>query len=210
MRTMTMPRPDDRPHGRYLRQLALLLALVASLVAAGGVQAASPRPVHAWGSNTYGQTTVPADLTGVTAIAAGAGHTVALQAVGPANGIYRLTATHSGKVLDVAGVSTTDGARVHQWTGHGGANQQWQLERQPDGAYKLAATHSGKVLEVAGRGTTDGTPIAQWAWHGGPNQRWWIEPVGADTYRLVNVHSGKVLDVAGGSTADGTAVHQWT
>jgi hypothetical protein len=126
------------------------------------------------------------------------------------NGTYRLTATHSGKVLDVAGVSTADGAPVHQWTWGNGHNQKWLLERLPDGAYKVTAKHSSKVLEVYGGGTADGTPIAQWAWHGGPNQRWWIEGVGADTYRLVNVHSGKVLEVSGGSTADGAGVHQWT
>ena len=35
--------------------------------------------VVAWGDNGYGQTKVPAGLSGVVAIAAGVGHTVALK-----------------------------------------------------------------------------------------------------------------------------------
>src|SRR5262245_26989078 len=36
-----------------------------------------------------------------------------------------LTAVHSDKCLDVEGASRADGGRVHQWSCHGGANQQW-------------------------------------------------------------------------------------
>jgi hypothetical protein len=187
-------------------QLALLLALLASLIAAGGVRAASLGTVVTWGYNRYGQTTVPTEPTGVTAIAAGGYHTVALKQGGPANGTYRLTAKHSGKVLDVADRSTTAGTRVQHWPWNGGANQQWQLERLPDGAYKLTARHSGMVLDVDAASTNDGAPALQWFWNDTPSQRWWIEPVGTGTYRLVNVHSGKVLDVADSSPADGAAV----
>jgi Ricin-type beta-trefoil lectin domain-like len=38
-----------------------------------------------------------------------------------------LTAVHSGKCLDVAGGSLADGGTVHQWSCHGGANQQWRM-----------------------------------------------------------------------------------
>jgi O-glycosyl hydrolase len=44
------------------------------------------------------------------------------------DGFHRLINRHSGKALDVAGVSTADGANVHQWTYGGGGNQQWKLE----------------------------------------------------------------------------------
>ena len=46
------------------------------------VNATSPGTVVAWGSNSNGQTTVPAGLSGVTAIAAGDAHTVALKSDG--------------------------------------------------------------------------------------------------------------------------------
>ena len=43
------------------------------------------------------------------------------------NGYVFIVARHSGKVLDVEYASTDDGARVIQYTTHGGANQQWLL-----------------------------------------------------------------------------------
>ena len=59
--------------------LALLLILGA-WPGAGTVQAATADAVAAWGDNSSGQTTVPvAAQSGVTAIAAGWSHTVALK-----------------------------------------------------------------------------------------------------------------------------------
>lgn len=37
-------------------------------------------------------------------------------------------AKHSGKCMDVAGVSVNNGARLHQWDCHWGGNQQWTLQ----------------------------------------------------------------------------------
>jgi len=48
--------------------------------------------------------------------------------VGEGGGYYRLTAKHSGRCLDVAGVSTSNGANVQQWECHGGDNQKWKIE----------------------------------------------------------------------------------
>jgi hypothetical protein len=43
------------------------------------------------------------------------------------DGHFRLTAVHSGKVADVEGPSTADGADVHQWNYVGAQNQQWRM-----------------------------------------------------------------------------------
>jgi hypothetical protein len=44
-------------------------------------------------------------------------------------GYYRITPTHAtSHCLDVSGVSTADGAPVHQWTYGGGNNQQWAFQ----------------------------------------------------------------------------------
>jgi hypothetical protein len=42
-------------------------------------------------------------------------------------GYVRLVAKHSGKVVDVGGVSTADGAVLQQWDWTGGGNQRWRL-----------------------------------------------------------------------------------
>lgn len=44
-----------------------------------------------------------------------------------ADGYFSIVALNSGKCLDVAGMSTTDGAIVQQWSCSGGDNQKWQL-----------------------------------------------------------------------------------
>ena len=40
---------------------------------------------------------------------------------------YELVARSSGRCLDVTNISTSNGARIQQWTCHGGTNQQWSL-----------------------------------------------------------------------------------
>ncbi|WP_374207151.1 RICIN domain-containing protein [Streptomyces sp. APSN-46.1] len=41
---------------------------------------------------------------------------------------------HSGKVLDVTGASTADGAAIAQWADGNGANQQFRLADSADAA----------------------------------------------------------------------------
>jgi hypothetical protein len=43
-------------------------------------------------------------------------------------GVYSIVNVNSGKALDVAGISTENGANVHQWADVGGDNQHWQLD----------------------------------------------------------------------------------
>ena len=76
------------------------------------------------------------------------------------NGIYRLENKCSGKVLDVAGVSTALRARVHLWEWWGGANQQWRVEALGDGTHRLTAQHSGRVLDAPPDAVNEnGTPV---------------------------------------------------
>jgi Ricin-type beta-trefoil lectin domain-like/Matrixin/Putative peptidoglycan binding domain len=83
----------------------------------------------------------------------------------------RFTAVHSGLVLDVAGVSTANGAQIQQWEWVGGNNQRFRLEDLGSGEYRLVAQHSGKVLDVYAFSQANGAPIVQWEWVGGDNQR---------------------------------------
>jgi hypothetical protein len=88
------------------------------------------------------------------------------------NGTYKITARHSGKSLDVQGISLADGGNVHQWTYGGGNNQQWFVTDVGGGYYKIVSKHSGKALDVNGNSTADGANVYQWAYVGGTNQQW--------------------------------------
>jgi beta-glucanase (GH16 family) len=120
---------------------------------------------------------------------------------------YYLHNACGGRVLDVTGVSTADGALVQIWDKSGGANQQWTIAPQSDGSYQLTSANSGKVLDVKDRGTTNGTRVQQWTASGGTNQHWNITDVGGGYAKLNPVSApSKALDVAGAGTANGTAV----
>ncbi|GAB3641025.1 cellulase family glycosylhydrolase [Spirosoma arcticum] len=128
---------------------------------------------------------------------------------GVANGVYRITARHSGKSLNVASYSQADGANVQQYTYSGGDNERWTVQSLGSGQYSIRAVHSGKALDVSGSSTADGADINQWAYSGGNNQKWKIEIISSGYYRIVSVNSNKCVDVVGASTADGAAINQY-
>jgi hypothetical protein len=130
---------------------------------------------------------------------------------GPPVGSWeRVTSRHSGLVVDVSGVSTADGALVHQWQWLSGSNQQWQFRDAGGGYFSVVARHSEKCLDVSGLSTTDGAAVHQWTCTGGQNQQWQWVP-GADGYYTLRArHSTKCLDVNGFSTANGGSLVQWT
>ncbi|GLW09451.1 hypothetical protein Misp01_45800 [Microtetraspora sp. NBRC 13810] len=123
-----------------------------------------------------------------------------------------LVARHSGRCLDVSGVSTADGAILHQWSCiNGQPNQEWTFVATSNGYYTLRASHSGKCLDVSGVSTADGAPVHQWTClNNQRNQEWRLAQKDNGYFSLVARHSGKCLDVAGVSTAQGAPVHQWT
>ncbi|GCF10950.1 RICIN domain-containing protein [Dictyobacter arantiisoli] len=125
------------------------------------------------------------------------------------NAHYKLVNRNSGKVLDVSGASTANGANVIQWTDSGATNQQWSIIAVGNN-YKLLNHNSGQALDVYNRSTANGAQIDQWPDSSTTNQQWNIVSVGSGYYKLISVNSGKALDVSGASTADGTNVIQWT
>lgn len=122
---------------------------------------------------------------------------------------YKITNKYSGKTLDVADNSMTDGGNVQQWAYTGANNQRWKVELLSDGYYKITNISSGKVLDVAGPSTADGANIQQWTSTGAANQEWSIVAANG-YYQVKSKYSGKVLDVTGPSTADGANIQQWT
>lgn len=117
---------------------------------------------------------------------------------------------NSGKCIDVVSGSTADGAEIIQWTCHGGANQQWELQDAGGGYYRILSQASGKCLDVNGASTADGARIIQWTCGSGNNQQWQLRDAGSGYVQLVARHSGKCIDVTGSSTADSARLQQYT
>jgi len=122
---------------------------------------------------------------------------------------YVLVNRNSGKVLDVYGLATNDGARITQWTRNNGNNQQWQFVDSGGGYYRIRSRHSGKVLDVYNFSTADGGNIVQWADGNGTNQQFRLADSGG-YYRFINRNSGKAVEVQGASTSDGANVVQYS
>ena len=118
-------------------------------------------------------------------------------------------ARHSGRCMDIEGISMDNGADATQWDYWGGGNQIFRVEWAEAGHYRLIATHSGRVIDVEGISTANGAQIHQWDWWGGDNQKFRLEPAGHGYYRLTPKHSGKALDVAGISVDNGARIIQW-
>lgn len=86
--------------------------LMAGGIAAGPAQALDRGAVTVWGDNTYNQTAIPTGLTGVTAIAAGGFHSLALKSDGtvvawgyPGNGSTTIPTSLAGVTAIAAGDS---------------------------------------------------------------------------------------------------------
>lgn len=124
------------------------------------------------------------------------------------SGTVRIDSVHSGKALDVANVSTSPGANIHQWGYGGGANQQWNLINTGNGYYKIQSRHSGHMLDVAGASTANTANIQQWSDNGNDAQLFSFISVGNNEYQIRNKHSGKVVDVADWAAYDGGNIQQ--
>jgi hypothetical protein len=130
---------------------------------------------------------------------------------GVAGKTWTLTAVHSGKLMDVSGVSTADGAQITQWAATGGTNQRWQAVDAGNGAVTLKAVHSGKCAEVTGGSTAAGAFLQQATCSSANHQKFTAVPTTtAGVYNVRSVASNLCVDVNGAATADGARLLQWT
>jgi hypothetical protein len=120
---------------------------------------------------------------------------------------YYIIATHSGKFLDVEGVSTANKATIHQWQGTGRSNQQWQLKENGDGTWEIMSLNSGKCLDVSKESTDDGAKIIQYRCHGGENQRWYLLPITQPRITITQMAFIPMLAVTADVLGIGTALY---
>jgi Ricin-type beta-trefoil lectin domain/Glycosyl hydrolases family 43 len=113
----------------------------------------------------------------------------------------RLTSNQSGRCLDIAGGTATNGSTAQIWDCNGGAGQSYA----PNPASELRV-FGNKCLEARAEGTTAGTAVQVWDCNGGNHQKWMLSSDGI----IVGVQSRLCLDVNGQATANGTKVQLWT
>lgn len=140
-------------------------------------------------------TTTPAPITSTTQVIK--------------NGIYQLAAKHSGKILEVSGVSKSDNAAVQQYSNYSKSNQKWKIEHVGSGYYKVTAVHSGKSLTAQSTSLSNGTKVVQLPYKTSSTQLWKIESLGSGYYKLTNKVSGNVLQIVGGQVTNGTDANTW-
>lgn len=127
------------------------------------------------------------------------------------NAWYVLVNRQSGKVMDVTGTSTADGAVIQQWTRNDGNWQQWQFVDSGSGYYRLKSRHSGKVLDLWNWSTADKGEFRQYQDRNATNQQFKLGDSASGAYvRFINRHSGKAVTVTDRSTADGATITQLT
>lgn len=98
------------------------------------------------------------------------------------SGDYKITARHSGKVLDVENAGTANGARVQQWAWLAADHQLWNLVALGNDTFELHPKHApNQLLDLAGARTDDRTPVQLWQKTGSCAQRWTLRAVGGDT-----------------------------
>jgi len=87
---------------------------------------------------------------------------------------FKIASQFDGKVLDVPGFATGNGAVIQQFQDNGGVNQHWQLILANDDGitYKIVSQGTRKVLDVPGFATGNGVQIQQFDDNGGTNQHW--------------------------------------
>jgi len=121
------------------------------------------------------------------------------------NGTYKITATHSSKVMDVLDASNADGASILQNTDNGNVSQQWTLTNIGGDNFKVLNVKSGKALDVIDNSTADGVKLEQRTYASDDNHQIWTITFNSDhiTYKITGKQSGKSLNVTDASKTDG-------
>ncbi len=126
--------------------------------------------------------------------------------------IYTLKNRGSGRTLDIASKSNSNGANAQQWgtdASTTGTHRQWEVI-STDGDYvRLKGVDSGKCLEVSAGSNANGANIQQWAYQGTTHQQWEIISTSDGYFRIKSRDSGKSLEIGGYNDSNGGNAQQW-
>lgn len=94
------------------------------------------------------------------------------------NGYYKITAKHSGKVLDVYWEKMEAGANVQQYYWNNGDNQQWVVKDAGDGYFYIISKANSLYMDVYGGVASNDVNIDTYTGHGGTSEKWKLIPAG--------------------------------
>ena len=94
------------------------------------------------------------------------------------NGYYKITAKHSGKVLDVYWEKMEAGANVQQYYWNNGDNQQWVVKDAGDGYFYIISKSNSLYMDVYGGVASNNVNIDTYTGHGGTSEKWKLIPAG--------------------------------
>lgn len=126
-------------------------------------------------------------------------------------GDYVIRARHSGRVLGLSSLSTTNGTNISQESTSGQAeSEEWNLEILDSGAYVITSTYSNKAAQMVPVPGQRYSNVEQWEYEGETSQQWAIEPAAEEGYFYIrNLSDNKYMDVFGRRTATGTNLITW-
>lgn len=90
------------------------------------------------------------------------------------DGYFKIRNASSRKLLEVAGLSRSDGGGTDLWTDADVPQQHWAITPIGDGHHILINRFSGLALNVADASTADGATVNQWTYNGVPQEQWQI------------------------------------
>ena len=129
------------------------------------------------------------------------------------NGKVILLNVANGKVLDISGGSTNNGANVQAYKANGTVAQSFKLvgcSPFEAGTYTvLLSSARSKALDVSSGSRFNGANIQIWDSNGSGAQKWYVTANSDGTYCFQNCRSKKFLDVLNGQGASGANVQQW-
>jgi hypothetical protein len=107
----------------------------------------------------------------------------------------------SGRCVDIAGTSTTNGTQAQLWDCHGNTNQRFTYT-----SGKQLQVYGNKCLGANNQGTGNGTAVVIGDCTGQTAQQWNVNANGT----IAGVQSGLCLDANGAATANGTKIILWS
>jgi hypothetical protein len=143
-------------------------------------QSAVPPQVSSKRQRRIGRLVVPLAVVSAVFVPAVTDSFAAQAATVPVDGRYTIVNGCSDEVLDVAYVSTSDGASTLAWSRNQQQNQQWIVTNLGASKIRLVAVHSGKALAAmdskAVQMAVSDQPFGQWILSNADADSWMLTP----------------------------------